>query len=168
MTADADKDAENAAEQVAEAGADRVGEPEPGAQRARHLDDLNSLFAEEVEAIIRYLHLAVTLKGIDRLHVRAKMLAGLEETLEHATQIGERIVQMGGAPSLDIKLQLTAEKVSGREAIESALAFEQAALDAYVEALDRCADDIVHEEFLRGQIATESRHVTELSLLLED
>lgn len=133
------------------------------------IEDLNALFAEEVEAALRYLHLAVTLKGIDRLVVRDQLIEGMNETLEHAQTIGERIVRMGGVPSLKISIELEGEKSSGRQAIQSALAFEQAALDAYVEALERCpAENVVLEEFLRSQVAVESQHVTELSLLLED
>lgn len=131
-------------------------------------NDLNQLFAEEVEAALRYLHLAVTIKGLDRLIIRDKLIEGMQETLEHAQKIAERIVQMGGIPSLDINVHLAPEKLTAREALSSALAFEQAALDAYLEALERAKGDLVLEEFLRAQVALESEHVTEISLLLED
>jgi len=39
-----------------------------------HVKDLNDLFAEEIEAAIRYLHLAVTVKGLDRLLVQKVLL----------------------------------------------------------------------------------------------
>ncbi len=133
------------------------------------IEVLNELFAEEVEAALRYLHLSVTIKGLDRLLIRGELLEGLRETLEHSQTIADKIIQFGGIPCLDIKLQLPPEKSSAKEAIHNALAFEQAALDAYREALERVGDaDVALEEFLRAQISVESEHVAGLSLLLEE
>jgi bacterioferritin len=128
---------------------------------------LNELYAEEIEAALRYLHLSVTLKGFDRLMVRKSMLEGLEETLEHAQSIASKIVQLGGYPKLDIRIELPAEKTTGAEAIRTALAVEQAALDAYKELLEALDDDDEIADFIRAQVAIESEHVAELSLLLE-
>lgn len=133
------------------------------------IEGLNELFAEEVEAALRYLHLAVTIKGLDRLLLSAKMREGMQETLEHAQTLADRIVQMGGVPKLDLTVHLPAEKSTASEAIRTAHAFEQAALDAYRELLERAqGGDVALEEFLRAQVAIESGHVAELSLLLED
>lgn len=133
------------------------------------LKAFDGLFAEEVEAALRYLHLAVTLKGLDRLLVKKTLLEGMQETIEHAMTVADKIVQLGGIPSLNMKLQLPAEKSSGADAIQSALAFEQAALDAYREVLEKVKgqDDVPVEEFLRAQVAVESEHVAGLQLLLE-
>ncbi len=138
-------------------------------KREESLKRLNELFAEEIEAGIRYLHLAGTLKGLDRLLVRDTMLENMNETLEHAQAIAMKIQQLGGTPQLDLKLSIPPERATGQEAIRTALAFEQAALDAYRELLDdiKGDDDVVLEEFLRAQVAVESEHVAELYSLLE-
>ena len=133
-----------------------------------NIQHLNELFAEELEAGIRYLHLAVTVKGLDRLVVQQTLLKGMQETFEHAQTIAERIMQMGGVPSLDLKLSVPAQKVSGAEAIRTAIAFEQAALDSYRELCDKIQDDVALEEFVRAQVGVESQHVAELSLLVEE
>lgn len=131
---------------------------------------LNELYAEEIEAALRYLHLAVTLKGLDRLMVRKILLENLEETLDHAQQVAEKIVQMGESPTLQIQVSLPPERASGADALRTALVFEKAALDAYRELLERVegGKDVVIEEFARAQVALESQHVAELELLLED
>ena len=134
----------------------------------RILNQLNELFAEEIEAALRYLHLAVTIQGLDRLLVRQTLLESMTETLDHAQTIAGKIVQLGGVPSLNLKVQLPAEMTSGAEAIRTALAFEQAALDGYRELLEHVGGDVVLEEFARAQIATESEHVAGLYLLLEN
>jgi bacterioferritin len=130
--------------------------------------ELNRIFAEEVEAALRYLHLAVTTKGIDRIRMKPFLMEGFEETVEHAQVVAEKIIQFGGVPSLKLQLELQPIKCTGEEAIRTALAFEQAALDAYRDALDKAEGDIVMEEFIRAQIATESEHVSSLYQLLED
>ena len=52
--------------------------------------------------------------------------------------------------------------------MQSALLFEQAALDGYREFLE-CVEgsgDVILEEFARQQVAIESEHVSELQMLL--
>ena len=138
--------------------------------REEALGRLNELYAEEIEAGLRYLHLAVTLKGLDRLMVRKILLENMEETFEHAQLVAEKIVQMGESPTLSLNLELAPERADGRSALRTAVLFEQAALDAYRELLERLegSDDVVLEEFARAQVALESQHVSELELLLED
>ncbi len=138
--------------------------------REEAIGRLNELYAEEIEAALRYLHLAVTLKGLDRLMIRKVLLDNLEETMEHAQLVGEKIVQMGAAPTLKIQLNLPPERGNGADALRTALVVERAALDAYRELLERVegGGDVVLEEFARAQVALESQHVSELELLLED
>ena len=138
--------------------------------REEALARLNELYAEEVEASLRYLHLAVTLKGMDRLLVRKILLENMEETIEHAQLVAEKIVQLGETPTLSVKIDLPPERAGGTEALRTALVFEKAALDAYRELLERVegTNDVVLEEFARAQVTLESQHVSELELLLED
>lgn len=133
-----------------------------------YIRGLNELFAEELEAGIRYLHLAATVTGVDRLLVRKTLLENMNETFEHAQIVADKILQLGGVPRLDLKLNLPPEKTNAKEAIRTALAFENAALEAYRELLEKVgSEDVVLEEFLRAQVALESQHVAELELLLE-
>lgn len=140
--------------------------------REETLHRLNELFAEEIEAAIRYLHLSVTVKGLGRILVKKTLLENMEETLEHARTIGDRILHLGGVPSLDLKVQVPAEKTSAEEAIRTAKEFEQAALDAYRELLEKVEaapeENLAIGEFLREQVSVESQHVAELDVLLED
>lgn len=136
--------------------------------RAENIKLLNELFAEEIEAGIRYLHLAATVKGLDRLLVHKTLLEHMQETFQHAQAIADKILQMGGVPGLELRLSLPPQKTSAAEAIRTALAFEQAALDGYRELLEKVKDNVELEEFIREQISVESQHVAELALLLEE
>ncbi len=117
---------------------------------------------------IRYLHLGTLVQGIDRLVIQKVLQENHEETVEHAQQVSEKILQVGGTPKPKINLELTGEKCTGVEALQTALLFEQAALDAYKEFLEvvEGSGDVVLEEFARQQVALESEHVSELRMLL--
>ena len=132
------------------------------------IERLHEVLAEEVEAAVRYLHLAMSVKGLDRLLVRDKLFEGMQETLEHAQMISERLVHMGVNPRIRLNVDLESTKVTGAEAIQNAVAVEEQALDAYRELLDQIEDDIALEEFVRAQISVETQHVADLRLLLED
>ena len=132
------------------------------------LQTLNEIFAEEVEAAIRYLHLAVTIKGIDRITLQQTLLEGMNETMEHAQVVAEKLLEMGGVPSLDIRIQLAGEMSTGAEAIRTAVEFEQGALEAYRDLMVDAAGDVPMEEFARAQVALESEHLARFRLFLED
>lgn len=132
------------------------------------LRTLNEIFAEEVEAAIRYLHLAVTIKGIDRITLQGPLLEGMNETMEHARVVAEKILEMGGVPSLDIRIELPGEMSSGADAIRTAVEFESGALDAYKDLMEDAKGDVPMEEFARAQVALESEHLARFRLLLED
>jgi bacterioferritin len=129
---------------------------------------LNEIFAEEVEAAIRYLHLAVTIKGIDRLVVQKTLLDAVGETIDHARVVAEKLLEMGGVPSLDIRIELPGEMTTGTEAIRTAVEFERGALEAYKDLLENAGGDVPMEEFARAQVALESEHLARFRLLLED
>lgn len=136
--------------------------------RENALNRLNELLAEELEASIRYLHLSTLVQGIDRLVIQKVLQENHEETVEHAQQVSEKIIQVGGIPQPKINLELTGGKCTGIEALQTALLFEQAALDAYKDFLEvvEGSGDVILEEFARQQVAVESEHVSELQMLL--
>jgi bacterioferritin len=132
------------------------------------ITELNRLYAEEVEASLRYLHLCSAVRGLDRLLVESVLRDGLKETLEHAEVIAQKIRSLGHVPRLDIKVSCPSTPLTAREALRQALTFEEAALEAYQDVLRRVEGDIPLEEFIRSQIATESEHVAQLKELLAD
>jgi bacterioferritin (cytochrome b1) len=130
--------------------------------------ELNRIFAEEVEAATRYLHLAAAVRGMDRLVVEPVLKEAFLETIQHAEVIARKIRSLGHVPRLEISVQCPAAPVSGREALRQALTFEEAALECYQDLLRRVEGDVPLEEFVRSQIAVESEHVAQLRQLLDD
>jgi len=130
--------------------------------------ELNRIFAEEVEAALRYLHLASAVRGLDRLVVERVLNDGFTETIQHAGVIARKIRALGHVPHLQINLSCPGEPLSAREALGTALTVEEAALEGYQELLSRVEGDVPLEEFIRSQIATESEHVAQLKELLTE
>lgn len=131
------------------------------------IDDLNRLMAEELEAFLRYFQLRFRLRGADRLVADNFFDKAMEETLEHANAIAKHIRVLGKTPRIKINLDVDGGPVRLKEALQEALVFEQQALDAYKELLPRVEGDPGLEDFVRAQIATESEHVQEISMLVE-
>lgn len=130
------------------------------------IQELNRLFAEEVEAALRYLHLLHAVRGTDHLLVGPVLKQGFRETVEHAEVIARKIRALGAVPQLSLEISLPPETMDAQEALQTALTFEEAALEAYQDTLRKVEGDIALEEFIRSQIATESEHVNELKQLL--
>ena len=132
------------------------------------VNELNRVFAEEIEAATRYLHLSSAVRGIDRLLIEKVLKDGLQETIEHAEIIARKIRALGHVPRLEIKVSCPAEPLTAREALRQAVTFEEAALEAYQDLLRKVDGDVALEEFVRGQIAVESEHVAQLRELLAE
>ncbi len=130
------------------------------------VQELNRLFAEEVEAALRYLHLSHAVRGINHLVVGPVLTKGFQETIEHAEVLAHKIRSLGAVPSLDLAISLPPSPVDAKEALEMALTVEDAALEAYQDTLRRVEGDVPLEEFIRSQIVVESEHVAELKQLL--
>ena len=128
--------------------------------------ELNRIFAEEVEAALRYLHLASAVRGIDRLIVDGVLKEGFQETIQHAEVIARKIRALGHVPSLKVNVACGPERVTAREALQTAVTVEEAALEGYQDMLARVEGDVPLEEFIRSQIAVESEHVAQLKELL--
>jgi bacterioferritin (cytochrome b1) len=132
------------------------------------VQELNRVFAEEVEAATRYLHLRNAVRGLDRVIVTDVLREAFQETIEHAEIIARKIRSLGCVPKLDIKVSCPAEPLSGKEALRQALTFEEAALECYQDLLKKVEGDIPLEEFVRSQIALESEHVATIRELLNE
>jgi bacterioferritin (cytochrome b1) len=130
------------------------------------VQELNRLFAEEVEAALRYLHLSHAIRGLDYLVVGPVLKKGFDETIAHAEVIAHKIRALGAVPSLQLSISLGPEPVEAKEALELVLTVEEAALEAYQDTLRRIEGDIPLEEFIRSQIVIESEHAAELRQLL--
>lgn len=146
-----------------------------GADRQLVLKMLNEALATEIVCVLRYRRHYFMAKGIHSKSVADEFLEHANEEQQHADEIAERIVQLGGEP--DFAPQRLAEHshseyVEGSslvDMIKEDLVAERIAIDSYREIIQYLGDkDPTSRRMMERILAVEEEHAEELSDLLED
>jgi bacterioferritin len=145
-----------------------------GANREKVLQLLNEALATELICVLRYRHNYYMARGPESKNAAAEFLEHATEELQHADQIAERIVQLGGEPDLDpasLKGRSHAEYRLGKtvqEMIRENLVAERIAIDSYREMVQYIGNsDPTTRRMLEEILATEEEHADDLADLLQ-
>ena len=145
-----------------------------GADRQTVLKLLNEALATEVVCVLRYKRHYFMAKGINSEGVAAEFLEHAGEEQEHADQIAERIVQLGGAPNFapdGLSGRSHSEYVEGEtltDMIRENLVAERIAIDSYREMINYLgANDSTTRRMLEEILSVEEEHADDMSDLLE-
>ncbi len=136
---------------------------------------LNEALATELVCVLRYRHDYFMARGVAGKAAAEEFLEHANAELQHADQIAERIVQLGGEPDLN------PDRLSGRshaeyrigktvqEAVRENLVAERIAIDSYREMIQFIGDaDPTTRRMLEEILATEEEHADDLADLLQD
>lgn len=130
---------------------------------------LNEALATEIVCVLRYKRHYYMATGIHAESVAAEFLEHAGEEQQHADQLAERIVQLGGAPNLNPEGLLTrshSEYVEGSgllEMVREDLIAERVAIETYSEMIRYIGDDdITTRRMLEEILATEEEHADDL------
>ena len=130
------------------------------------LEALNRDLEHEMAAIVRYLHHSFIVQGPIRGPLVAMFRQQAQDSMQHAIKLGEKIVALGGHPS--VKIQEVYEP--GEQSIEDMLAedleMEKAHLGMYETQLDLVADNTALRLMLEQILVEETAHVEELEMYL--
>jgi bacterioferritin len=144
------------------------------ANREKVLQLLNEALATELVCVLRYRHNYYMARGPESKNAADEFLEHATEELQHADQIAERIVQLGGEPDLDpssLKGRSHAEYRIGKtvqEMIRENLVAERIAIDSYREMVQYIGDsDPTTRRMLEEILATEEEHADDLADLLQ-
>ena len=136
---------------------------------------LNEALATEIVCVLRYKRHYFMAKGIHAGPVADEFLEHAGEEQQHADQISERIVQLGGAPNLSPEGLLSrshSEYVEGKDLIDMIkedLIAERIAIDSYREMAAFFAPfDTTTRRMLEEIQAVEEEHADDLADLLND
>lgn len=136
---------------------------------------LNEALATELICVLRYKRHYFMANGLFAQSVANEFLEHANEEQEHADQIAERIVQLGGSPDLSPQGLITkshSEYVEGgslQDMIKEDLVAERVAIDSYREMIEYIGtDDSTTRAMLEGILAREEEHAEDLVSLLNE
>lgn len=145
-----------------------------GANREKVLQMLQEALATELVCVLRYRHDYYMARGPEGKNAADEFLEHATQEMQHADQIAERIVQLGGEPDLDpqtLRQRSHAEYRLGRtvqEMVRENLVAERIAIDSYREMIQFIGDsDPTTRRMLEEILATEEEHADDLADLLQ-
>jgi bacterioferritin len=136
---------------------------------------LNEALATELICVLRYKRHYFTASGIHSESVKTEFLQHATEEQQHADQIAERIVQLGGEPNFSpdgILARSHSEYVEGKnleDMIKENLVAERVAIDSYREMIAYIGDDDPTTRRMLEEIqAKEEEHAEDMASLLSE
>lgn len=135
--------------------------------RTEFLENLNKALGFELAGIIQYSQHANLVTGTDREVFRGFFRDQAKEALKHAQMLGDKIVALGGVPTVEPGVIRQSVDLEGM--LRQALELERGAMAAYMEAWKLCDDaDMAQKFWIEGQIAEEQEHIEELEKLTSE
>jgi bacterioferritin len=145
------------------------------ADREKVLQMLNEALATELVCVLRYRHDYFVARGLKAKVAAEEFLAHSSQELEHADEVAERIIQLGGEPDMNPAGLLARSHAEYRlgttlqEMIRENLVAERIAIDSYRQMIQYLGnDDPTTRRMLEGILATEEEHADDLADLLDD
>ncbi|MCG8909379.1 MULTISPECIES: bacterioferritin [Pseudomonas] len=145
------------------------------ADRQTVLRLLNEALATELVCYLRYKRHYFMATGLKASVAAAEFLEHAGQELQHADQLAERIVQLGGEPDFNpngLTQRSHAEYVAGanlREMVTENLVAERIAIDSYREIIVYLGDaDPTTRRLFEEILAQEEEHADDMADILQD
>jgi bacterioferritin len=128
---------------------------------------LNKILEYELAGTVRYTHYSLMTYGYNRIPIVSWLRSQATEALDHATQAGEIITQLGEHPSLSIGKLLETHKHDIGDILRESLQHERESLELYYKLLEQVQGKSIQiEEYARAMIKTEEEHLGEVDKML--
>ena len=128
---------------------------------------LNQVLEMELAGVVRYTHYSFMVFGYTRIPIVSWLREQAVSSLDHAYQAGELLTQIGTHPSLNIGPLLETHKHNIGDILRESLEHEQVAVEKYRQLLEEVqGKSVTLEEYARGMISEEIRHVGEVDKML--
>ncbi len=125
---------------------------------------LNKVIALEHTATLQYQQHALLVNGLWRKVFADFFASQAKSSLEHAAKFGQKIVVMGGVPTVEVGTVHQSTELE--EMLQQNLALEKETMQAYLEAHALTEGEIALRTMLEGQIESEQHDVEELEMYL--
>lgn len=131
------------------------------------VENLNQVLSLELASVIQYMQHSFLVTGPEREVYRSFFRKQSEESHDHAETIGDKIVALGGVPTVEPAMIRQSTELA--EMLRQDLALEREAMAAYLSAWESCHDTQLATRFmLEERIASEQIHIEELEKLTSE
>lgn len=131
------------------------------------IDNLNRALSTELAAIIQYMQHSFLVTGTEREVYCEFFRDQSEEASGHAQTLGDKIVALGGVPTVEPGMIRQATTL--KEMLKQDLELEREGMTAYMAAWQACTDEDLPTRFmLEERIAKEQMHIEELEKLTSE
>lgn len=127
---------------------------------------LNLDLEHEMSAIVRYLHHSFLVTGPNRGPLVSLFRQQAQDSMQHAIKLGEKIVALGGHPSVKIQEIYEPGDQTIEEMLREDLEMEKSHLAMYEQQLDLVPDNTALRLMLEQILVEETAHVEELDMYL--
>ncbi|EJN59656.1 bacterioferritin [Halogranum rubrum] len=133
-------------------------------------DLLKKAYGDEIETVMNYMTNSIILDGIHAEEIKESLQADIQEELNHAQMIGQRLKQLDERPPGSAEFQANQDSLQPPEdstdvlsVINGVLDAEEDAIETYRAIIDAAeeAGDPVTEDLAVGNLADEEAHRTE-------
>lgn len=134
--------------------------------KAKVIEKLNDILRHEWTGVAQYAQAGFVVGGLWREVYSKMFFKSAEESFEHARKVGDKIVALGGVPTVERNpVKQTNDLV---ELLNFGLEFESKAVVLYTEALSLTESDRAMCVFLEDILQDEQDGVDHLTKLLKD
>jgi bacterioferritin len=130
------------------------------------IDQLNECLKHEWTGVAQYSQAGFVIEGMWREVYAEKFFDDAKESFGHAKLVGDKIVALGGVPSV-LRNEVKQSR-DIREVLEFSLAFESKAVEMYSKAIDLAEGNRTLVIFLEDILNDEQEGVDEYTKLLRD
>ena len=131
------------------------------------IENLNRALSLELAAVIQYMQHSFLVTGPEREVYRSYFRKQSEESHDHAETIGDKVVALGGVPT--VEPGMIRQSTDLAEMLKQDLALEREAMAAYMAAWESCKDEERPTRFqLEERIYQEQLHIDELEKLTSE
>jgi bacterioferritin len=130
------------------------------------LDKLNDCLRHEWTGVAQYAQAGFVVAGLWREVYSGMFFDSAKESFGHAKQVGEKIVALGGVPTVERNPVKQTDDL--QELLNHAMEFESKAVKLYSEALTMAEGDRPLVLFLEGILEEEQDGVDKLTRILRD
>ena len=130
------------------------------------IEHLNEDLSGELQAIVQYLQHSFMVKGLGRLPIHDQLEGNAKDEMSHAEMLAERIVAMGGIPT--VKPRKIVEAKSTEDMLAADLEGENKALADYAVRIKEAeeAGEVGTSLILENILVDEQGHADGLVMLL--